>query len=146
MNQTATARGLFDGALYALRAKDVGALLAQWADDGVFIDPHFPEPEMRGHAAIAAGHRWAFAGMRRFGFTLHRWFDGADASSGAAEVATHHVLRTGRRLEFPQVFVVDSRDGLLTSLRAYEPYGPGGAAGALLGLPRFSRRLRRAAR
>lgn len=120
-------------------AKDLPALLAVWDADGVFVDPHFPEPVMRGHDAIARGHEWAFRGMRQFGFTMQRWFAGPDASSGAAEVATHHVLRTGQRLEFPQVFVVDSSGGLLTSLRAYEPYGPSGMAGLVLGLTRIVR-------
>ena len=56
-------------ALAAVEAKDLPGLLSLHAHDGVFIDPHFPEPAMRGRSAIERGHVWAFAGMRSFGLT-----------------------------------------------------------------------------
>jgi hypothetical protein len=46
-------------------------------------------------------------------------------------------LKGGRSLNFPQVFVFEVRDGLITRLQAYEPYGPGGMVGLFLGVQRL---------
>lgn len=142
MDQHATARILAERALEAVRRKDLPALLALWDDDGEFVDPHFPEPRMRGRAAIERGHRWAFGVLRAYGFTVRTWFDGPDDTSGAVEVWTHHTLPTGRKLEFEQVFIVESRAGRLTRLQSFVPYGPPGAAGLALRLARLARRGR----
>ncbi len=123
-----TLLGLLDTVLEASMAKDKATVLAAFAPDAVFIDPHYPNPEMHGLAAIEAGLDWAFVGMERFGFTVVRSFLSEDGYSGAVEMDCAHVLAGGRVLAFPQVFVAEMKDGLLTRLRAYEPYGPGGLA------------------
>ena len=39
----------------AFEEKDVPAVLALFADDSVLIDPHYPQTEMKGKAAIRQG-------------------------------------------------------------------------------------------
>lgn len=120
-----TLRILLDGVLDGSMRKDKTAVLACFAPDALFIDPHYPTPEMRGLREIEAGLDWAFVGMERFGFAVVRFFSSEDGNSGAVEMDCEHVLAGGRVLKFPQVFVAEMKDGRLTRLRAYEPYGPG---------------------
>jgi ketosteroid isomerase-like protein len=133
---------LIRAAFAAVMAKDLDACLAGFAEDGVLIDPHYPIRRMEGKAAIADGLRWSFGGMEVLGFEIERYFEAADGRSAAVEVATHHVLKGGRSLNFPQVFVFQVRDGLITRLQAYEPYGPGGIVGLFLGVQRLLHRRR----
>ncbi|HEY7356467.1 MAG TPA: hypothetical protein VH590_08365, partial [Ktedonobacterales bacterium] len=53
-----------------------------------------------------------------------------------------HILQTGKHLQFPQAFFVDTQNHLITRLQAYEPYGPPGMVGVVLGGFRAQRRLR----
>ena len=134
-------RTTVEQAFVAVESRNVDAVLAFFADDAVMIDPHYPTPHMAGKAAIASGLRWAYSGMQKMGFTILCYFEAPDRQSAAVEVATAHVLRTGMPLRFSQVFVFDTRDGLITRMQAYEPYGPSGVAGAFLALTRLGRRL-----
>jgi ketosteroid isomerase-like protein len=123
----------------AFETKDLPSALALFAEDAVVIDPHYLKTEMKGKAAIKQGFEWAFSNMEKLGFTVrHIW---AENDSGAIEVDTHHVLKGGMKLDFPQVFVVETRDGLITRLQAYPPYGPPGIGGMLMGLTRLTWRL-----
>jgi ketosteroid isomerase-like protein len=113
----------------AFMSKDVEAVLALFAEDAVMIDPHYPVREMHGKAAIRQGIEWVFRNIEQPGFTLRRvWIDD---DGGAVEVDTHHVFRGGMAVRFPQVLVVDTRDGLIHRLQSYPPYGPGGIGGLL---------------
>lgn len=132
---------LMDGMFKALGRGDRDAVLAAFADDAVLFDPHYPQPLMRGKAEIRAGLDWGFGSMRSFGFDVRRYFPGGDGLSGAFEVDTHHVLKIGRKLDFPQMFVVETDGTKVTALRAYEPYGPNGVGALFLGLARLIRRL-----
>jgi len=123
--------------------KDKVAVLAAFAPGAVFIDPHYPNPEMRGLDEIGAGLDWGFMGMERFGFTVVGLFVSEDGLSGAIEMDCEHVLVSGRVLSFPQVFVAEMKDGLLIRLRAYEPYGPGGPAMLAMRVQNWVLRLRR---
>ena len=135
-------RALIERNFAAVEAKDLEAVLQCFAEDAVFIDPHYPSPVMIGKAAITDGLRWAFAGMKQFGFTIVSYGDWADGQHAAVEMATHHVLQTGMHLQFPQAFFVDAQDNLITRIQAYEPYGPSGLGGLVLGVTRLQRRLR----
>lgn len=108
--------------------KDKAAVLEAFAPDGIFIDPHYPNPQMRGLQEIGAGMDWGFAGMERMQFTVIGSFSSEDGNSGAVETDCEHILAGGRVLSFQQVFVAEMAGGLLTRVRAYEPYGPGGIA------------------
>ena len=137
-----TLRPLVERALAAVEAKDVDAVLACLSDDAVVIDPHYPKTTMRGKGEIADGLRWVFATMRQLGLPIVSYFEAADGTKAAVEVATSHVLAAGgMKLAFSQVFVVEARDGRITRLRAYTPYGPPGIGGMFLALTRVQRRM-----
>lgn len=126
----------------ALHSKDLAAALACFAEDAVITDPHYPTPRMEGKAALADGLTWAFGTIATFGFTPVKYYAGDDGRSIAVEVDTAHTLRGGMRLRFPQAFVFEIREGRITRLQAYEPYGPPGIGGLILALTRMLRRLR----
>jgi ketosteroid isomerase-like protein len=124
-------RQMFEG----VSAKSVDAAVANMSDDIELYDPHYPYPQMNGVGEVREGLAWAFDGMASMGFDIDRWFFGEDGTSAVVEVSTHHVLKAGNRhLDFPQVFVFDTAGGKITRMRAYEPYGPGGAVGFGLGI------------
>lgn len=123
----------------SFEGKDMPAMLALFADDAIMIDPHYPVTEMKGKAAIKQGLEWAFSNIEKPGFAIrHVW---EDANSGAIEVDSFHVFRGGMKVNFPQVFILETRDGLITRLQSYPPHGPGGIAGAVTSLTRLIWRL-----
>lgn len=137
----AEAREILERLFRALEARDRDAALAGFAPDAVLFDPHYPQPRMQGRDEIAEGLDWGLSVMQRFGFRTVHFFGSEDGKSGAFEIDTNHTLKSGQNLVFPQVFVVETRDGLITALRAYEPYGPNGIGGVFLGIERLKRRL-----
>ena len=136
-----TARALVERVFRAMEARDLPGALAAFADDAEVTDPHYPTPRMRGRAEIADGLRWAFGGVAQFGFTVTAGYERAGGGA-AVEVATAHALRAGPRVAFTQMFAVEARDGRITALRAYTPYGPPGLGGLALALTRLARRAR----
>lgn len=138
---TSTLRTLMDRLFAAVEAKDVAASVACFADDGVCIDPHYPTPRMVGKAAIADGLTWAFGSLEKMGFTPVNYFEALDGNSAAVEMSTAHRLPGGRPLNFSQTFIIEMRDGLISRLQSYPPYGPNGIGGLLLGITRLQRRL-----
>lgn len=125
----------------ALEVRDKATAMACFSPDAVLFDPHYPKPEMRGRAEIESGLDWGLSVMERFGFTVVTVFLDETGSKAAFEVDTNHVLKGGRKLSFPQMFVAEERDGLVAALRAYEPYGPNGIGGFFLGLERLKRKI-----
>ena len=51
---------LTQGLIAAFEAKDLPAALAFFADDAVVIDPHYPQPVMKGKAAIEITELWKY--------------------------------------------------------------------------------------
>jgi ketosteroid isomerase-like protein len=125
----------------AVEAKDRDTALSFFAPDGMLIDPHYPHKEMKGQAAIGAGLDWLFAGVEQPGFGIVGWYTSDDGTSAAVEVATHHRLTGGRTLHFPETFIIETRDGKITRMQGYPPYGPSGMKGLLLGLKKWQYRL-----
>lgn len=141
---TGTLREMVEQTFVIVEKMDVDAVLALFADDAVFYDPHYPSPCMQGKAAIAEGLAWGFGSMQKMGFPITAYYESPDGKSAVVEVATAHVLKAGMKLNFPQVFVINTHNGLVTRLQAYEPYepyGPHGIAGIMLILTRLVRRL-----
>ena len=125
----------------AVEAKDLDAMVGVFADDALVIDPHYPTPRMQGKPAITEGFRWGIASMRSFGFTIENYFESSDGQRAAVETASHHILKQGMKLNFPQVFIFEATNGLITRMQAYEPYGPNGIGGMFLSLVRLKRRF-----
>ena len=106
----------------AFAAKDLDAVMALFAEDAIVFDPHYPTPLMAGKAAIRSGFAWAFGALQQPGFAIRNFWAGEN--NAAVEVDTHHVMLGGLELKFPQAFVFEWRDGLVTRLQAYVPYPP----------------------
>ena len=127
----------------AIEAKDLDGMMSVFADDAVVIDPHFPTPRMQGKADITDGFRGAITGMRSFGYTIVNYFESENGQRAAVGTATHHVVKQGMKLNFPQVFIFETADGRITRMQAYEPYGPHGIVGFFLFLGRLKNRFLR---
>jgi len=117
-------RDIIERLLAAYQTKDQQAALDLFADDAVFFDPHYPNPHMEGKEAIDGAIGWVFANMNRLGFTIRNYFEAEGGEKAAVEVDSNHELGNGQAVQFPQVFVVETDDGKITRLQAYEPYGP----------------------
>jgi len=126
-----------------IESKDLDAMMSLFADDAVVIDPHFARPRMQGKAAITESFRGAISGMRSCGYTLVNYFESEDGQCAAVETATHHVVKQGMKLNFPQVFVFETADGRITRMQAYEPYGPHRIIGLFLFFVRLIQRFSR---
>lgn len=127
----------------ALEARDLQELMRVFADDAVVIDPHFPMQRMQGKAVIMESFREAISGTRSFGYTIVNYFESENGRGAAVETATHHVLKQGKKLNFPQVFIFEVTDGQITRMQAYEPYGPHGIVGVFLFLARIPKKFSR---
>jgi ketosteroid isomerase-like protein len=118
---------ILEQALSRMMERDLAGLLAMFAEDAVVYDPHYPCPTMEGQAAIERGLTWALDTLVKPGFEVRQmWMEG---ERGALEVKTHHVLKGGQEIDFEQVFLFETRDGLITHLRAFVPYRPPGIGG-----------------
>lgn len=124
-----------------VEAKDLDAMLSVFAENAIVIDPHYPTPRMQGKPAITEGFRWGITSMKSFGFTIVNYFESSDGQRAAVETASHHILKQGMKLDFPQVFIFEATNGLITRMQAYEPYGPNGIGGMFLSLVRLKRRF-----
>lgn len=126
---TTSAVTLVIEALRRFEKRDVDGVVSRFAQDGSFIDPHYPPPigpVITGREAIRGALAFIFSMVEQPGFTVRHAFSSAEHPSVASvEVDTQHVLVDGTRLDFPQVFVgeVDD-DGLLRRLQSYPPYPP----------------------
>jgi len=127
----------------AIEAKDLDTMMSVFADDATVIDPHFPARQMRGKATIREGFRGAIEGMQSFGYTVVNYCESENGLCAMVETTTHHVIKGGTKLNFPQVFVFEATNGHITRMQAYEPYGPHGIIGLFLFLARLKNRLLR---
>ena len=124
-------------ALFA--AKDLEKVMAAFADDAVVFDPHYPVPEMKGKAAIRQGFEWGLGNMEKACFAIRNFWAGEN--NAVVEIDTHHIFKGGMELKFPQVFVIEERDGLVTRLQSYVPYPPPGIGGFLASVVRLTWKL-----
>jgi ketosteroid isomerase-like protein len=115
-------RTLLERGLQAFEVKDIQALSNIFASDAVFYDPHYPTPELQGKTAIRQGFEYAFSIIKQPGFTIRNFW--GNGQSGVAEVDTHHVFQDNTEIRFPQVFVVEVKEELVTRFQVYVPYPP----------------------
>jgi ketosteroid isomerase-like protein len=137
---TRTTRELVSELFRRCEAKDVDGAMALIAPDADFSDPHYPRVHNRGAAEIRESLVWGIGGLEQMRFHEQRWYAG-DGGAVTVEVDTHHTIKGNREVRFPQVFVAESRDGLVTRLQAFEPYGPHGVLAVVLRVMRLKKKL-----
>lgn len=109
--------------LNAFENRDTVAAASVWAEDGTFIDPHYPESEYHGRETIRGALDWALTNLvEQPGFTVRNVVTEGDVC--AVEVDTHHVMKDGSEREFPQVFIVEGGEEGITRWRTYLPFPP----------------------
>jgi ketosteroid isomerase-like protein len=96
---------------------------------------------MQGKVAIKEGMRGAIAEMQSFGYTTVNYFESENGQRAAVETATHHVIKQGKKVNFPQVFIFEVAEGRITRMQAYEPHGPHGMYGVYLFFARLMKRF-----
>ena len=138
---TTTLRAMVDQMFATIETMDVEAVVALFAEDAVFFDPHYPQPRMAGKTAIRQGLQWGMGAMKSMKFPIVNYFEHESGQKAVVEIATSHVLKMGMHLNFPQVFVIEVSGNLLTRVQAYEPYGPHGINNIVLRLTRVAWRL-----
>ena len=98
-------RDQIEDVLTAFEDRDPVAASDVYAEDGVFIDPHYPEPEYRGREEIREALEWALENIvEQPGLTIRNVWE--DDGTFAVEVDTHHTMKDGTEAEFPQVFTL----------------------------------------
>lgn len=116
-------REQIEDVLAAFEDRDVVAVSEAYAEDGVFIDPHYPEPEYRGPEEIREALEWALENVvEQPGLTVRNVWD--EGETFAVEVDTHHTMKDGTEVDFPQVFIIESEDGRVTRWQSYLPFPP----------------------
>lgn len=116
-------RDQIEDVLRAFEERDAVAASEVYAEDGVFIDPHYPEAEYRGPAEVREALEWALENIvDRPGLTIRNVWE--DDKTFAVEVDTHHTMKDGREVDFPQVFIIESEDGQVTRWQSYLPFPP----------------------
>lgn len=116
-------RDRINTALQAFENRDAVAAASTYVEDGVFIDPHYPEPEYHGRETIREAFEWALTNLvDQPGFTVRNVVREGDTC--AVEVDTHHVAKDGSVQEFPQIFIVEGSQAGITRWRTYLPFPP----------------------
>jgi ketosteroid isomerase-like protein len=126
---SATAVQRLHDVLERFEAKDVDGVVALFASDGVFADPHYPPPigpAMADPDAIREALTWALGMLEQPGFAVRHDLTGDTSDRiAAAEVETSHRMVGGMVLAFTQVFVVEvDDDGMIRRMESYTPYPP----------------------
>lgn len=116
-------REQIEGVLTAFEERDTATASEFWAEDGVFIDPHYPASKYSGPDEIRGALDWALENIvEQPGLTIRTvWEDG---DTFAVEVDTNHTMQNGTEVDFPQVFIIESEDGQITRWQSYLPFPP----------------------
>lgn len=119
----ALTRADVESVLRAFERCDPGTAAAFWAEDGVFVDPHYPEAEYRGPEEVRAALEWALENVvERPDLAVRNVWEAGETF--AVEVDTRHAMRGGTEADFPQVFVVEGANGRIERWRSYLPFPP----------------------
>lgn len=127
----------------AVEAKDLDAVMSFYHTDAEFLDPHYPNIHMKGKNEINEGLTWGFKGVKTFSFTVMNYFENKEGTSASIEYATKLELSNGQKLSYPQVFIIETKQGKICRCQAYETYGPHGMHNVMLKVTRLIKRIRK---
>lgn len=116
-------RDQIEAALAGMENRDAVAATEFYAEDGVFIDPLYPEPEYRGPEEIQEAVEWALENVvDQPSFTIRNVWE--DDEAFVVEVDSHHIAHDDTIRDFQQVFIIESDNGKVTRWQTYLPYPP----------------------
>ena len=138
-NLSKLVRELFD----AVEAKNIDEILSFYHEDIDFIDPHYPKVHMKGKEEIVKGLTWGFKAVKSFKFSTINYFENAEGTSASVEYDTKIELSNGKKLNYPQVFIIEANNGKVSRLQAYETYGPHGVLKVILMVTRIINKVMR---
>lgn len=127
----------------ALESKDLKAVLGFYHDDVDLIDPHYPKVHMQGKDDVSKGLTWSFKTVKSFSFSMINYFENTHGTNASIEYDSKIELFNGKVFKFQQVFIVETKDGKINRLQAYEPYGPHGAHKVFLTVTRLMHKILR---
>lgn len=114
-----------EGVLRAFEEGDTVAASEFWGEDGVFIDPHYPDPVYRGPTQIRQALDWALDTIvEEPGLSVRNVWEDEAGVTFAVEVDTHHTMQDGTETDFPQAFIVETEDSQIARWQSYLPYPP----------------------
>lgn len=112
-----------DTVLKALEKEDAVAAASAYAEDAVFIDPRYPEPEYRGRETIREAFEWGLTNVLDAPeYTVRNYLE--TGGTCAVEVHAGDAEAVGQDGEHPRVFVVDFYADGITRWRTYLPFPP----------------------
>lgn len=120
-----------------VEAKELDSLLEFYHSDAELLDPHYPNVHMKGKDEIRKGLTWGFKSVKTFSFTPDNYFENDDKTSAAVEMASKLELSNGQKLSFTQVFILETKQGKISRLQAYQTYGPHGMHNVALKISRL---------
>ena len=126
---------------YALETKNIKQLISCFDIDAEFIDPHYPNINMQGKDKIIEGMLWSFKNLKKFKFSINRYYKEEGGNKFIVEATTKHELHNGKKLDFPQIFVFKLKNNKIIFLQAYEPYGPHGVLNIILMWTRLKNKI-----
>lgn len=116
----------------AVEAKNINVILDCYDDDVDFIDPHYPKVHMKGKEDVIKGVTWGFKSVKKFKFSLINYFENKEGTAASVEYDTKIELSNGKKFNYPQVFIIETKDGKISRIQAYETYGPHGVLKIIL--------------
>lgn len=112
-----------DTVLKALEKGDAVAAASAYAEDAVFIDPRYPEPEYRGREPIREAFEWGHTNvLDEPEYTVRNYLE--TGQTCVVEVHAGDAETTRPDSECPRVFVVDFCEEGITRWRTYLPFKP----------------------
>lgn len=130
-----------NGIVDAVEAKNINAILDCYQDDVDFIDPHYPKVHMKGKEGVFKGLTWGFKSVKKFKFSLINYFENKEGTAASIEYDTSIELSNGKKLNYPQVFIIETKNGKISRLQAYETYGPHGMLKIILLVTRLFHKI-----
>ena len=138
-----TIRQTMDGVIEAIESKDIGMLLSYFADDAVLFDPNFPVSKMEGKSVISCGYKWAFMALKEVGMSIEQVFESDNRHSAAFKLCTRYLSQTGQQKVFPQMCVLEMKNGKISHLQVYTPYSPKNKFKVFLTVSKYMKKILR---
>ena len=125
---TTVEREYIEAVLGAFEQGDADDASAVFAEDGVFVDPRYPDEEYHGPEGVRRALEQGFESATERSRFIVRNFWSAETSC-VVEVETYYRTADGSERAFPQVFVVEMDNGRVARWQAYPSCSPHGGTG-----------------